>query len=292
MIQLLPYEEHTHNSVKIVIPEKSDTTNDDNNNINPDVPASSPQSFHTRLLATIAACKQLHKSALWISVPMSQTSIIEQHMTSIPNLQFHHASGNTVHLALWLNDDIENKIPEYATHQIGVGAVVINSNNQILCVKEMRNNYRPWKIPGGLAELGEQLDAAAVREVLEETGVNCTFTSVLSFRHTHGLQFGRSDIYFVCRLQPVEEVDELTGEVQIPEPVAQECEIADVCWLPFQEYREMVGGEKPHPMMQKVLEVLDSENGSADIDRSVISSIVPGRKPSPIYHSSIINKES
>jgi ADP-ribose pyrophosphatase YjhB (NUDIX family) len=69
---------------------------------------------------------------------------------------------------------------------------VVNSRNEILCVRELRSNYRKWKIPGGLAELGEQLDEAAIREVLEETGVPCSFMSVLGVRHTHGMQFGRS----------------------------------------------------------------------------------------------------
>jgi len=120
---------------------------------------------------------------------------------------------------------VECKIPTFATHQVGVGAIVVNSRDEILVVRELRKNYLPWKIPGGLAELGEHLDEAAIREIMEETGVPTKFTSVLSVRHTHGMQFGRSDLYFVCRLEPVEEVDE-DGTVRIPEPVADASEIA------------------------------------------------------------------
>jgi ADP-ribose pyrophosphatase YjhB (NUDIX family) len=172
---------------------------------------------------------------------------------------------------------VENKIPEYATHQLGVGAIVINSRDEILCVRELRNNYRPWKIPGGLSELGENIDAAAVREVKEETGIDCRFKSILAFRHTHGLQFGRSDLYFVCRLEPVEDEG-------IPEPVAQENEIAAVAWVPLQEYKDMINGENGHPMMQKMMELHDQDWKLNDIQRTVVNSIVPGRKPSPIYH--------
>ncbi len=89
-----------------------------------------------------------------------------------------------------------SRIPEYATHQVGVGAVVIrrdggrrktgkgrtgssmndvddggggdrdDDDDELHVVREARNNYRPWKIPGGLAELGEHIDEAAIREVL------------------------------------------------------------------------------------------------------------------------------
>lgn len=271
IITLLPYEKKTHNSVKVIIQEDDELTTSEKQ-----------QTFQKRLEATIEACRQLKKSSLWITIPMNHASVIEFCVSNIPGFEFHNASGRNANLCIWLDDSIENKIPEYATHQVGVGAIVINSDNEILCVRELRNNYRPWKIPGGLAELGEQLDDASIREVKEETGIDCKFKSVLSFRHTHGMQFGRSDLYFVCRLEPIEHQDPITNTRKIPQPVAQSGEIAAAAWVPFQEYRDMVNGKDPHPMMQKVLEIFDTQN---DIERSVVSSIVPGRKPSPIYHA-------
>ena len=41
---------------------------------------------------------------------------------------------------------------------------------------------------------GEEIPAAAVREVFEETGVTASFESLLGFRHTHNSLFGR---YFI-----------------------------------------------------------------------------------------------
>lgn len=171
----------------------------------------------------------------------------------------------------------------------GVGAMVVNSRNEILCVRELRKNYMPWKVPGGLSELGEEIDEAIVREVFEETGVPCRFVSILSFRHTHQLQFGRSDLYFMCRLEPVEEQDE-NGVAIIPEPVPEEGEIEDAAWVPFQEYKDMVNGAnggKPHPMMQQIVALFDRPN---DIEKTVVNSIVPGRKPSPVYFTKIDKK--
>ena len=101
----------------------------------------------------------------------------------------------------------------------------------------------------------------------------------MGFRHTHGLQFNRSDLYFVCRLKPS---DDCSNSV----PVAQEGEIAAAAWIPLDEFREMVFGDKGHPMMQIMVQLLD-KSGECDIQRDVVSSIVPGRKPSPVYHAKL-----
>eukprot|EP00551_Chaetoceros_affinis_P007905 CAMPEP_0203675224 /NCGR_PEP_ID=MMETSP0090-20130426/19585_1 /ASSEMBLY_ACC=CAM_ASM_001088 /TAXON_ID=426623 /ORGANISM="Chaetoceros affinis, Strain CCMP159" /LENGTH=310 /DNA_ID=CAMNT_0050541351 /DNA_START=342 /DNA_END=1274 /DNA_ORIENTATION=- len=293
-IPLLPFEDHTHNSVKITITK--DVLSNTHSNVD----------FKTRLDATIQTCRLLYKSSLWITVPMRYASTIEQ-MTHIPNLQFHHAQGQNAHLSLWLDDNTENKIPDYATHQVGVGALVINSRDEILCVRELRHNYRRWKIPGGLAEVGESLGEAAIREVKEETGIDCNLEDVrvLSFRHSHGMQFGRSDLYFVVRLNPIEieepgegqeEKQTLDGDGDgrkkrtiIPQPVAQMNEIAEALWVPLDDYRAMVNDEeRPHFMMQTILQLFDERN---EFDQSVVKSVVPGRKSSPIYHAPFRNKK-
>ena len=50
---------------------------------------------------------------------------------------------------------------------------------------------------------GETIGEAAIRETLEETGVQCEFVSVLCFRHMTSYRFGCDDIYFVCHLRPL-----------------------------------------------------------------------------------------
>lgn len=61
-----------------------------------------------------------------------------------------------------------------------------------------------WKFPGGLSEPGEDIGDTAVREVLEETGVQSEFRAVLSIRQQHAQPgaFGKSDMYLICRLRP------------------------------------------------------------------------------------------
>ena len=58
-----------------------------------------------------------------------------------------------------------------------------------------------WKMVTGLVEVGEDITAAAEREVLEETGVRAAFDAVLAFRQAHGFAFGKSDFFFVVALR-------------------------------------------------------------------------------------------
>jgi 8-oxo-dGTP pyrophosphatase MutT (NUDIX family) len=66
---------------------------------------------------------------------------------------------------------------------------------------------------------------AAIREVLEETGVHTQFESLACFRHWHGYRYGKSDIYFVCRLSP------LSSEITMQEEEIEEC-----LWMPVDNY--------------------------------------------------------
>jgi len=50
---------------------------------------------------------------------------------------------------------------------------------------------------------GETIGEAAIRETLEETGIQCEFVSVMCFRHMTAFRFGCDDIYFVCHLRPL-----------------------------------------------------------------------------------------
>lgn len=279
---LLPHEEGSHNSIKIKIPDRHQQQELPCNGNDP----YDESTFRERLNATIQKCRDLKKASLWVEVPMSRARLME--LMAGTGLRIHHAQGETANLMVWLLEDTECKIPEYATHQVGVGAIVVNSRNEILCVRELRKNYMPWKVPGGLSELGENIDEAIIREVMEETGIACKFLSVISFRHTHNLQFGRSDLYFMCRLEPVEDIDE-NGAAIIPKPIPQVGEIEQAEWIPFQDYKDMISGDNGHPMMSHIVDIFERY---ADIERTVIASIVPGRRPAPIYHSALVSKET
>ncbi|MBM3778529.1 MAG: NUDIX domain-containing protein [Acidimicrobiia bacterium] len=54
---------------------------------------------------------------------------------------------------------------------VGVGGVIVEADRVVL----VRRRYDPlagqWSLPGGTLELGETLEAAVAREMLEETGL-------------------------------------------------------------------------------------------------------------------------
>jgi hypothetical protein len=100
--EVLPFEKGSHNSAKIIIPA-----------VPQDADPFLSSLFRARLESTVAACRELGKSSLWVHVPMTRASLIEDMVES--GLRFHHADGTVAVLNLWLRDS-ESKIPEFATH--------------------------------------------------------------------------------------------------------------------------------------------------------------------------------
>lgn len=54
---------------------------------------------------------------------------------------------------------------------IAVGAVIFQDDKVLLVKRKNPPNVEQWAIPGGKVQLGETLQAAAEREILEETGI-------------------------------------------------------------------------------------------------------------------------
>ncbi len=146
-------------------------------------------------------------------------------------------------------------IPPYATHYVGAGGVVLKDPETMLVVAERysRQGRRHYKLPGGALHRGEHIRDAVIREVREETGIETNFVSLSCFRHWHGYRYGKSDIYFVCRLNA------LTFDI-----VRQEDEIEECIWMPVEEYLN-------HP---------DVHEFNRRVARAVLKS--PGLKHDPI----------
>ena len=64
----------------------------------------------------------------------------------------------------------ENQRP--AAPQVGVGAVVFHEGAVLLVQRRNPPCVDEWAIPGGKVRLGETLQQAAEREILEETGIH------------------------------------------------------------------------------------------------------------------------
>lgn len=66
--------------------------------------------------------------------------------------------------------------PEANSLVPSVNVIVLNDHGEFLLIRRTDNDN--WSLPGGAMDLGETIAQAAVREVKEETGVDCDITAV------------------------------------------------------------------------------------------------------------------
>jgi 8-oxo-dGTP pyrophosphatase MutT (NUDIX family) len=184
----------------------------------------SDDEFSARLAASLAAWTQAGHRLVWLELPIARAALIP--LATAQGFRFHHSSEESLTLIYRLQP--EAFVPTDATHYIGAGGVVLNERQDLLVVNERhrRDLTRPyWKLPGGALHPGEHLVDAVIREVYEETGVRARFEKLVCFRHWHGYRFGKSDIYFICRLAPLsEQIDIQLDEIEAAQ------------WMPVQEY--------------------------------------------------------
>ena len=146
------------------------------------------------------------KKGIWLKVPLAAAACIGPAVAQ--GFEFHHAKAEYVLLTRWLGEE-PCTLPKYGFTQVGVGGVVLNSKGEVLMVQErispMPQFQGSWKLPGGLADPGEDFAETVVREVQEETGVTGSLLGLVSLRHSHGYRFGQDDLYVVVKLQALQE---------------------------------------------------------------------------------------
>jgi 8-oxo-dGTP pyrophosphatase MutT (NUDIX family) len=179
--------------------------------------------FRTQLAQSIEHWRTDGVRLVWLDVPIQRAQLIPVAVAA--GFIFHHSAEDHAMMTCRLVEGAF--IPGHATHYIGAGGVVLNSRDELLvvCERHRRTKQPYYKLPGGALQSGEHLVDGVIREVLEETGVQTRFESLVCFRHWHGYRYGKSDIYFVCRLSPLS--DELIMQAE---------ELEECLWMPVQDY--------------------------------------------------------
>src|SRR4030095_2581040 len=78
--------------------------------------------------------------------------------------------------------------------RVGVGAVILDGDRVLLVKRGQPPSQGKWSIPGGLVHLGERIEDALRREVMEECGVAvrllglCGVIRMLRLGPTHGAE--------------------------------------------------------------------------------------------------------
>ncbi|XAR56793.1 NAD(+) diphosphatase [Bertholletia excelsa] len=181
--------------------------------------------FLSLLRASLSHWRLQGKKGIWIKLPIGLVNLVETAVKE--GFWYHHAEPSYLMLVYWI-PETPRTIPANATHRVGVGAIMTNDKRELLVVQEKSGHFRGtgvWKIPTGVVDEGEDIIAAVVREVKEETGINAEFVEILAFRQYHKSFFGKSDLFFLCMLRP------LSFDIQI-----QELEIEAAQWMPLEEY--------------------------------------------------------
>jgi 8-oxo-dGTP pyrophosphatase MutT (NUDIX family) len=188
--------------------------------------------FAQRLASSLAAWNADGRRGVWLQLPLSAAELVPVAVSQ--GFVFHHAEPGHVMLTAWL-PATRNTLPANASHVVGVGAFLLNRQGQVLVVQERSGPAaRPgfWKLPTGVVDGGEEIHAAAVREVKEETDIDAEFLGVVGFRQAHGVAFGKDDLFFLCALR----LKEGAGEEITPQP----SEIAAARWMTLEEWNSMV----------------------------------------------------
>ncbi|HEY0634076.1 MAG TPA: NUDIX hydrolase [Gammaproteobacteria bacterium] len=108
---------------------------------------------------------------------------------------------------------------------VAVGAIVRRGDEVLLVQRGTPPNENQWAIPGGRVHLGETLQLAAEREILEETGIRIKAGAVLyTFEHIERDSSGAVRFHYV--------VLDLAGEYLSGEPRAGD-DAREARWIPL-----------------------------------------------------------
>jgi len=205
--------------------------------------------FKNELAEIVSFAKTENKNIIWLTLPIHLSCLVPS--ATEFGFVFHNCLEHE--LTLILKAPTTTFIPFIPTHSLGAGAIVKNQSGQLLVIKE--HGMNGYKLPGGHIELGEKVETAIIREVLEETGVQADFQSILGFTTRHPFQFGKTNMYLVCRLNAVSE----TIQIQDID------EIAEAKWLDVAEY---LADERNAGFNRQMIEALHNADGLAPFEPS------------------------
>jgi ADP-ribose pyrophosphatase YjhB (NUDIX family) len=192
----------------------------------------------------LSTVKAKGKQLIWFTLSIEQAKFIQ--IATDAGFVFHNCLEDEITLILRIKKAAY--APFVPTHSIGAGAIIFNQHQQILVIREKIATSPGFKLPGGHIELGEKISEAIVREVFEETGVNSEFVGIQGFASKKVFRFGKSNIYFLCRLNA------LTEEINIQDID----EIAEAKWCDVETF---INDDHNSAFVREIVKELKDEQG-------------------------------
>lgn len=134
--------------------------------------------------------------------------------------------------------------------EFSAGGIVFNESGQVLLVMagSMKDpETKHWKFPKGNIEEGESSKDAALREVKEETGLDCEIIEKIGDSKyvypMNGVKIFKIVIYFLMK--------EVSGELK-----PQEVEIEEVRWVNSEEALKLLSFPADKKLLEKALEMV------------------------------------
>jgi ADP-ribose pyrophosphatase YjhB (NUDIX family) len=183
----------------------------------------SVSSFKISLQKLLEQAKIEQIALLWLDLTVEQNEHIAVALEL--GFEFHNCEAKRTTLTYQVTKDAYIPVPP--THTIGVGAVVINEENELLMVRDrIHTAHSIYKLPGGMLEHAQSLEEGVVREVWEETGIEAKLIKMVSVLNSHPYRFNKSNMYIVFRLEA------LSREIN----VIDTHEIEKALWMPLSEF--------------------------------------------------------
>lgn len=208
--------------------------------------------FNSLLDESLKVWRDNHRKAAWLKIPVDKIDLTSVAISK--GFQLHSCEKDYLMLTKWLADS-PSTIPNQPHNQLGIGVICYDKKNKRLLTVKERNGAisHIFKIPTGAVDPKEDISSAAVRELHEETGIRGKFIGIVGFRHAHGFLNDKSDMFFLCLVEP------LSFEITMQEEELVACE-----WLELDSYfnQEWFKGKILNEMMndeiKKTIKAIES----------------------------------
>jgi 8-oxo-dGTP pyrophosphatase MutT (NUDIX family) len=131
------------------------------------------------------------------------------------------------------------------------GGIIIREDGQVLLIRSQTDTYT--SLPKGRLNVGETVEEAALREVLEETGYHAVIVVPLgetSYTVTKGKSYKKTITIFLMKL---------ADETEIPVPEREEHENYINLWVPLREAITELTEPAAKEMIERAINLI--ENG-------------------------------